>query len=31
MALGGGVLLTGDPDDLRYLADGHPEVVVHPL
>lgn len=28
---GGGVVLTGDPDDLRPLADGHPEVVVQPL
>jgi len=31
VALGGGVLLTGDPGDLRPLADGHPEVVVRPL
>jgi len=31
VALGGGVLLTGDPGDLRPLADGHPEVVVRSL
>jgi predicted nucleic acid-binding protein len=29
--LGGGVVLTGDPDDLQPLADGHPEVVIKPL
>ncbi|MCB0987018.1 MAG: PIN domain-containing protein [Acidimicrobiales bacterium] len=26
--LGGGVVLTGDPDDLELLAGGHPEVVI---
>ncbi len=26
--LGGGVVLTGDPDDLESLARGHPEVVI---
>ena len=31
VAVGGGVLLTGDLEDLRPLADGHPEVVVRPL
>lgn len=29
--LGGGVLLTGDPDDLDPLAGGHPEVVITSL
>lgn len=29
--LGGGVVLTGDPDDLELLASGHPEVVIHAL
>jgi predicted nucleic acid-binding protein len=29
--LGGGVVLTGDPDDLGPLAAGHPEVVITPL
>jgi predicted nucleic acid-binding protein len=29
--LGGGVVLTGDPDDLGMLAAGHPEVVISPL
>ena len=29
--LGGGVILTGDPDDLEALASGHPEVVVRRL
>jgi len=29
--LGGGVVLTGDPDDLEALANGHPEVVVRTL
>ena len=29
--LGGGVVLTGDPDDLEPLAGGHPEVVVRAL
>lgn len=29
--LGGGVVLTGDPDDLDPLASGHPEVVIHAL
>ncbi|MGF1597583.1 MAG: PIN domain-containing protein [Acidimicrobiales bacterium] len=29
--LGGGVVLTGDPDDLEPLADGHPEVVISAL
>lgn len=29
--LGGGVVLTGDPEDLEPLADGHPEVVVRAL
>lgn len=28
---GGGVVLTGDPDDLGPLAGDHPEVVIHPL
>ncbi len=28
---GGGVVLTGDPDDLGLLASGHPEVIVEPL
>jgi predicted nucleic acid-binding protein len=28
---GGAVIMTGDPDDLASLADGHPEVVVRPL
>jgi predicted nucleic acid-binding protein len=28
---GGAVILTSDPDDLRALADGHPEVVVQGL
>lgn len=31
IALGGGVVLTGDPDDLEPLADGHPEVVIRAL
>ena len=29
--LGGGVILTGDPDDLEAFANGHPEVVVRTL
>ncbi len=29
--LGGGVVLTGDPEDLERLADGHPEVVISAL
>ena len=29
--LGGGVILTGDPDDLEVLASGHPEVIVQAL
>ncbi len=29
--LGGGVVLTGDPDDLEAFANGHPEVVVRTL
>ncbi len=29
--LGGGVVLTGDPDDLEPLASGHPEVVIRSL
>jgi predicted nucleic acid-binding protein len=29
--VGGGVVLTGDPDDLEPLADGHPEVVISAL
>jgi hypothetical protein len=29
--LGGGVVLTGDPDDLDPLASGHPEVVIAAL
>jgi predicted nucleic acid-binding protein len=29
--LGGGVVLTGDPDDLEPLAGGHPEVVIRAL
>jgi len=28
---GGGVILTGDPHDLRKLASGHPEVVISAL
>ena len=28
---GGGVVLTGDPDDLEALALGHPEVVINAL
>lgn len=28
---GGGVMLTGDPDDLGALAASHPEVVIQPL
>jgi predicted nucleic acid-binding protein len=28
---GGAIVLTGDPDDLRGLAAGHPEVVIEPL
>ena len=31
IGLGGGVVLTGDPDDLEPLADGHPEVVISAL
>ena len=31
ISVGGGVVLTSDPDDLRALADGHPEVVVQAL
>jgi len=31
IGLGGGVLLTGDPDDLHPLASGHPEVVISAL
>jgi len=31
IALGGGVVLTGDPVDLEALASGHPEVVVRAL
>lgn len=29
--VGGGVVLTGDPDDLEPLASGHPEVVIRSL
>ena len=29
--VGGAVVLTGDPDDLEPLADGHPEVVISAL
>ncbi len=29
--LGGGIVLTGDPEDLEPLAEGHPEVVISPL
>ncbi|GMU78827.1 MAG: hypothetical protein AMXMBFR46_16210 [Acidimicrobiia bacterium] len=29
--LGGGVVLTGDPEDLEPLARAHPEVVIRPL
>jgi len=29
--LGGGVVLTGDPDDLELLAGGHPEVAIRAL
>lgn len=29
--VGGGVILTGDPDDLESLASGHPEVVIRAL
>ncbi len=28
---GGGVILTSDPDDLRRLGAGHPEVIIQPL
>jgi predicted nucleic acid-binding protein len=28
---GGGVVLTGDPDDLELLARGHPEIVIRAL
>lgn len=28
---GGALVLTTDPNDLRMLADGHPEVVIQPL
>ena len=31
MAVGGAVVLTGDPDDLGPLAAGHPQVVIRPL
>ncbi len=31
IGVGGGVVLTGDPDDLEPLADGHPEVVIRVL
>ena len=31
IAAGGGVVLTGDPDDLVPLAGGHPEVVIRSL
>ncbi|MFP3900982.1 MAG: PIN domain-containing protein [Acidimicrobiia bacterium] len=31
VAVGGAVVLTGDPDDLSALADGHPEVVIEAL
>lgn len=31
LAAGGGVVLTGDPDDLGLLAVDHPQVVVRPL
>lgn len=31
VGVGGGVILTGDPDDLEALASGHPEVVIRPL
>lgn len=31
IGLGGGVVLTGDPDDLEPLAEGHPEVVISAL
>ncbi len=31
LAVGGGVVLTGDPDDLGALAADHPQVVVQPL
>jgi predicted nucleic acid-binding protein len=31
IGLGGGVVLTGDPDDLRPLAAGHPEVAIRSL
>jgi len=29
--VGGGVILTGDPDDVAALASGHPEVIVREL
>lgn len=31
IGLGGGVVLTGDPNDLEPLAEGHPEVVISAL
>ncbi len=31
IGLGGGVVLTGDPDDLEPLAASHPEVVISAL
>lgn len=31
LGLGGGVVLTGDPDDLELLASGHLEVVIRSL
>lgn len=31
IVLGGGVVLTADPDDLELLADGHLEVVISAL
>jgi predicted nucleic acid-binding protein len=31
LELGGGVVLTGDPDDVELLATGHPEVVIRAL
>jgi hypothetical protein len=29
--LGGGVIVTGDPDDLRFLAREHPNIKIYDL
>lgn len=31
LRVGGGVVLTGDPDDLNALASGHHEILIEPL